>query len=292
MMGKPHLCGAVRVSALVFALAAVPVAGCGRSPARPPATAPTPPMTDATAASTGSAQASPVNPPVTSFTSRKTIISWLKEFTPTGGGGSPQEVAYTWFMKGDCATTLSIAKATDFDQTAEPMKEPHRGLFEGAAAACLAAFHGRTDLWPTAAARLPAISPSVLNCWDREVYTVFKVIVQAHEKDPGTRFERGRAPAHSNCPELDALEPDHGPKAGGYTVRVTGRNLPATLKLYWFSAEREITARRGPDGVMTVVVPPPRAGSSSLAILKIVGAYRTEQVYAKFRYDDCVNEVC
>jgi hypothetical protein len=192
-------------------------------------------------------------------------------------------------MKGDCATALALARVSRPDETGPPLQEPYRSLFEGAAAACLAAFHGRADLWPTAMSRLASIKPSRFACWDREVYTILAALVRAHRDNPDAKLVRGQGRA--GCPEIEALIPDHGPRAGGYPVQVTGRNLPPTLDLAWY--DQTVTARRvrGSGGRMTLVVPAARSGQVSNFIVSIVGAYRIEGVMVNFRFDDC-GDVC
>ncbi len=285
-MAARRLTNLIRFPLTVLVLL-VMTSGCGSD---------TPTATSAPPSPTTSASDPPSTPTVTA-TSRpspapkRTLISWIKEFTPTGGGGSAAESAHFRFMKGDCATTLSLAQ-TNNSQDSDVMTEPYRGLYEGAAAACLAAFHGRTDLWPTAVARFTKISPSGLSCWDGEVYTIFKTLVQAYQVDPTGTFERKSGTPKSGCPELGALNPDHGPRSGGYSVEVTGRNLPSTLVLYWFDTQQEVVARVAANGKLTVVVPAAKTGHPAWITIKISGAYRTEQVYTSFHYDGCAQDMC
>jgi len=241
--------------------------------------------------SPGTTGAAPTGPTVSSSRPepKPTIIDWLEEFTPAGGGGPPEEAAHFWFMKGDCATTLSIARATGSD---EAMEEPYKSLYEGAAAACLAAFHGRSGLWRTAVERFEAVGPASLSCWDHEVYRILKAIVEAHRANPAGKLEKRQGSPHTDCPELTALVPDHGPRDGGYTVEVTGRNLPATLDLYWFGPDQITTGRIESDGRMMVVVPAAAPGQPADMSVKIANAYRMATVYADFRYDNCPGDQC
>jgi hypothetical protein len=191
-------------------------------------------------------------------------------------------------MKGECATTLSIARDTTADETSQPIREPYRSLFEGAASACLAAFHSRPDLWVTATSRLASIKPSGFACWDREVYDILAALVQAHNDSPAATFARGQN--LSGCPEIDSLTPDHGSRVGGYTVQLAGRKLPPTLNLIWY--DQTVAARRvGTGSRMTIVVPAARSGQVSNFIVIIVGAYRSPHVMVSFRFDDC-GDVC
>jgi hypothetical protein len=107
------------------------------------------------------------------------FISWLQKFTPTGGGGTSREAAYTNFMQGKCKTTLMIARTTKGEgEMIEPLEEPLRSVYEGAGAACLAALHGETELWKVAIENESRVDPSDLDCWDRSVFRILAVLVE------------------------------------------------------------------------------------------------------------------
>jgi hypothetical protein len=223
---------------------------------------------------------------------RSVVIGWLKKYTPTGGGGTVVGTAYVQFMQGDCASTLELAQGVGGMEGDERMEEPFRSVYEGAAAACLAAFHGRPALWKTAEARLASAHTGELSCWHLEVHAMLAELVRAHRDDPDAAFVSGKAAGSSSCPELTGLHPDHGPRAGGYTVEVTGRNLPATLGLYWFEHELVITAEKGDDGVMRVEVPKAIGKQNADETIKIDEAPRIDMVYASFTYDGCPDAKC
>jgi hypothetical protein len=138
-------------------------------------------------------------------------------------------------MQGDCAYTLLVARNETGDDMFEPLSEPYQSLYEGAAAACLGAFSGKSQLWATATVRLGQIDVASLNCWDREVYKVYDALVRAYEANPNTEFRRGHASGESACPRIIAAVPDHGPRAGGYTVELKGINLPSTLEITFYN---------------------------------------------------------
>lgn len=133
--------------------------------------------------------------------------------------------------------------------------------------------------------RLAAVDPTRFACWDREVHDALRALVEQHRADPSATFVRRKG--QSLCPELIALVPDHGPRAGGYLAEVRGRNLPRTLELGWSGGATVVTARRGASGALLVTVPAARAGDSALVLARIAGAYRTPQVVVDFRYSDC-----
>ncbi len=282
-------CTRFRRSGVLFLTLVLIVAGCSRggNDGAPPAVPTTSPPITPPAVPTTSPPITPPVPPPPKPPTVTLVIKWIKDVGVTGGGGGSQETAYAWLMKGRCWTTLDIARHGGDPQVgAGPLEEPYRSLFEGAALACLAAFHGRTDLWKTATSRFRRIDASGLSCWDREVYDMLSALVQAHQDNPTASFKRETGQS-STCPELGPLKPDHGSRSGGYTVEVTGRNLPAQLEFIWFGTTITTTARVDRRGKLMLLVPPAQPGQSPNTVIKIADAYRTEQVHADFRYDGC-----
>jgi hypothetical protein len=210
------------------------------------------------------------------------LVEWIKKFAPTGGGGGYEEAAYTWFMKGDCETTLSIARNRDGELGT--MDEAHRTLYEGAAAACLAGFHQRRDMWSLALARHDKVDTSAMSCWHRSVYRIFTAMVQAYRNDPEVRFSKAGGGGRSECPQLSGLSPDHGPRSGGYQVRVDGSNLPKSMDLIFIGGEGVTVSARTTGGRLSFMMPP-YEGSVTTVDLKIADAPRIEGVYATFVFD-------
>jgi hypothetical protein len=188
-------------------------------------------------------------------------------------------------MQGDCWATLQLARVSVAEENLEPLEEPLRSTYEGAAAACLAAFHGRRDLWRIAETRLDRVNPSSLDCWDRSVYLILDALVGAHRADPEATFAKAKGGA-SHCPELEpSIFPEHGPRSGGYQVEIRGRNLPMTLEFLW-NYDRTVTATRaGPGQPMMLTVPAARSDDSDVT-LKIAAAPRIAPIYTGFTYDD------
>jgi hypothetical protein len=289
-------------SIAVVLTASLSIVGCGgdnRDDASPPtvgwsgavtSASAGPPSPRAQAATTPSPQAKTAPSPQAKRGS--VVIDWLKKYTPAGGGEPGLPRAYIAFMQGDCEETLAIARSPGGGELGEPVKEPYRSLYEGVAAACLAAFHGRQGLWRTAQARLASTRTGGLDCWELEVYAIFKELVRAHQANSGAVFVRGKKSRSSKCPQLTGLDPEHGSPAGGYPIVVEGRNLPPTLTLRWSAdVDSVLTARKGADGVMRLEVPPAESGQDALVVINIPNAPRIDAVYVNFTYD-CANGKC
>jgi hypothetical protein len=189
-------------------------------------------------------------------------------------------------MQRDCAGALDIARGTSTEEGNQPVEEPYRTLYEGAAAACLAGLDGRSELWDTALERFPAVDTAALDCWTLEVYAVFDQLVDAHRAN--RRAELSSSSTHSSgCPELTGIDPDHGPRSGGYAITVEGRNLPPFLTLFWLVPGVEVVAELQTDGTMTVIVPAVDADEDPSVMIKISDAPRIDApLYAYFTYDD------
>jgi hypothetical protein len=125
-------------------------------------------------------------------------VRWLRAFALTDGMASPEQMLYLDFAYGDCQRMFDEVRQADSDGRLLP--EPTRSLYEGAAAACLAALHGRSDLWPIAGSQFDRVRGTEMTCLDRTVLRILREIVTAHRADPTVQFIRGQARA-VNCPE-------------------------------------------------------------------------------------------
>ena len=154
------------------------------------------------------------------------VIAWIMEYTPggTGGGGQPTSLfAYDSFWKTDCQR-ISYEAAS--------LAEPARTLYEGASAACMAAFRGHPERWAQAEADLSQVDPNApgFQCYDRDAYAMLRSLVEIHRRYPGYRIVRGQPSANrTGCPLITQVVPDNGPVQGGQQVQVLGVNLPSTL---------------------------------------------------------------
>jgi hypothetical protein len=117
-----------------------------------------------------------------------------------------------------------------FDRVAE-LQEPARTLYTGAARACLAAFDGRSELWPQSKVAYDAVAGrrGELTCMDHAAFALLERLVTLHAQFPNRAFEHAatteaKAPP---CPRISGLTPDHGPE--GTQVKMTGHHLGAAV---------------------------------------------------------------
>lgn len=151
------------------------------------------------------------------------LITWIKNYGPLGGGGGDHESAYTNLSRGECESPISFADSNSRD---DPLDQPLRWLYGGAGSACLAALHGKPELWARAEHdyEQAKANPFGYSCGDLEVLRMLEALVQAHRAGI-TKFTKDKS--RSVCPRLRAVKPDHGRAGGGYEVEVTGENLPS-----------------------------------------------------------------
>lgn len=112
------------------------------------------------------------------------------------------------------------------------MSGPLRTLYLGAGSACLAAFHGRPELWPRADAALERVTrhAPTPDCESRAVYELLRRLVEAHRAEPSARLVKQTVGKRElACPRFTKITPNHGPAEGGYTVRIEGENLPPVV---------------------------------------------------------------
>jgi hypothetical protein len=192
-------------------------AGCGGSSDKPSngdAASESPTTTGTTASDSPS--------PTPSKKKKKNVVAWILSLGPGAPDGPPEFTAYRQLQKLRCDKV--------FDRVAE-LNEPGRTLYVGAARACLAAFEGRSDLWPRSAAAYDAVNGrrDELTCLDRAAFALLERLVTLHAQHPGRSFEslstdQAKAPP---CPSISGLTPDHGPE--GTLVRMTGHHLGAAV---------------------------------------------------------------
>ena len=175
------------------------------------------------------------------------VIAWIGELGPLGGAGPHhgRERAYPSLVQGECDQVLPILHT---------IPEPSRSVYEGAASACLAAFHNQPQLWSRAQAALTTVgSQTSQDCFDKPVHQLLQSLVEVHRQDPGaqfvTRFGSGSAPP---CPRVLELIPDHGPREGGYQIRLIGVSLPPMAGIHFGETYLTVNTNDGREAVITV----------------------------------------
>jgi hypothetical protein len=252
----------VRLRLLLMAatLPAVFIAGCADAGAGPGA-GPTVPSTNA--ATTGSTVGSSPGPTTGSPSgggsgkSGSRLIGWIKDFGIAGGAGGDDGLgAYSMLAKGDCANVAAWES--------DSMSAVELALYRGAGAACLAAFHRRADHWRQAEQGYAKARGQVagFDCFERAAFTLLRSLVEAHQQAPDARFvKQSGGRANHGCPRILRVEPNHGPAAGGYQVRIVGENLPRTATIWWDGTAIRVPTRDGREA--TVTVPPGQPGGGA-----------------------------
>jgi hypothetical protein len=173
------------------------------------------------ATATGTAGSSSPSPSPTKK-KKKNVIAWVLSLGPGAPDGPPEFTAYRELQKLRCDKV--------FDRVAE-LQEPARTLYTGAARACLAAFDGRSELWPQSKVAYDAVAGrrGELTCMDRAAFALLERLVTLHAQFPHRAFENAatteaKAPP---CPNISGLTPDHGPE--GTQVTMTGHHLGAAV---------------------------------------------------------------
>ena len=262
-----------RPAVATYCLALVLLAAAGsyvilRSPrvapvGAPVATTPAPHPAGASRTPEGGAAHTPVSVPASASASASTsasgkpksgskVIQWMLTYSPGEGEGDPEPGdpldAYYAFGRQECETV---------DHLASRLKEPEKALYASAGAACSAVFDGHQDRWTVAEQSIDRVDGSAdLACYDRDVYRLLRRLVDAHRQFPDARIVAGHQAKASSagCPIVTKVVPDHGPMAGGGTVTVYGRNLPASV-VVWFGDTAAAPARTRHGSVATVIAP-------------------------------------
>jgi len=151
------------------------------------------------------------------------VIRWLIAYAPGGLGGDAPIVAYAAFARADCEGLVGEASQ---------LTGQWRTLYEGAGAACMAAFRGHLEQWTQAErdySRVNRNNPA-FECYDHDAYSMLVALIDIHNEYPDYRIIRGRSSdSETSCPIITQIIPDHGSAQGGQEVQVRGINLPTTL---------------------------------------------------------------
>ncbi len=285
-MKPPDRC---RITYLIVVLI-VTVSGCGDKtdskrdtlddPSPPTSTAfPTQPAPTATSLSPAQAPSS-APPPATAGPVSKSarIVAWIKDLGPLGGGSGPSDAAFSSIVNDKCTAAITWAK---------DLSEPVRSLYEGTGSACLAAFHGQPQRWSRAEAALVTVTSrrASLDCFGQATFLLLKQLVDLHRTDPNRPLRKGKASPGSGprCPQILTVDPDHGPAAGGYPVRINGIHLPTSVGIHFGNVYRRVTSTK--DGREAIVIAPPRGAQEEQVSVWPDGWPYQAMNSARFSYD-------
>ncbi len=170
------------------------------------------------------------------------------EYSPGGMGGPgipPSLYAYAAFTTASCEKVASSAAY---------LTGPVRTLYEGAAAACMAAFREHSEQWAQAESKYSQVeaSTTAFECIDRDVYTMLGSLIDIHRQYPDYRIVRGTSgTTRTSCPRITEIVPDHGPIQGGQQVQVRGVNLPTRLVVDFDNVTASPVHSNGVEGTLT-----------------------------------------
>lgn len=213
---------------------------------------------------------------------RNPVVAWILSLAPGGGFDFPEEVVYhdLW---DDCL----LNQADDAYYAALSLDE--QTLYQGAAAACRAAFYGESANWPAAEAALAQVDArgAQFTCLGDAAYDALRELVAVHAAEPTARIVKGegtgRAPV---CPRIISVEPDHGPASGGYVVELEGQNLPATAEIHF--GDETLTVQTDGSRASVTVPPAPeeaRSAGNNVVDVWVPGWYQDRLGQASFEYD-------
>jgi hypothetical protein len=193
----------------------------------------TPSSAEASATPSGSSASTLPTEAPTEEPAGQNFIAWILNLAPGSPTGPPEFRAYRALMEVASGGCVRLADGLAPDGGIE-LEGTARALYAGAADACLAAFHGRADLWGAAIATYAAL-PSPTSCMDVAAHRLYGELIRWHAENPNGQFVALVNPGQAQeppCPTVTALTPDRGPR--GTTVLVTGINLASTFELWLF----------------------------------------------------------
>jgi hypothetical protein len=156
---------------------------------------------------------------------RRSLIAWLLDLGPSAPSGPSEFRAYERLMTLDCAGLMERLDDAEHDDALN-LRPRSEALYRAVGSACLAAFDGRSDLWPAARELAAVAGEGTGSCLDRATRRLLDELLDAHEADPTAIFEpaTGESDAQAPpCPRIDRLVPDGGPL--GAEIRIEGANL-------------------------------------------------------------------
>lgn len=184
------------------------------------------------------------------------VILWIEELGLSSGADDIELIVFNHLADGECDQVIEDTQNSE-GIPAYDLEEPGLSLYKGAAHACLAAFYGRPDLWASAqdALRVVGSQSSQMHCLEKGAYRLLQALVEVHRQHPDARFATTFGSGQSmKCPRVKKVIPDHGPRAGGYPVRLIGENLFRGTVIRF--GELDVPVASGDGRTATITVPP------------------------------------
>ncbi len=194
------------------------VAGCSAVPPATPDIPGSSPDAAATAAGETAGARTPRSPTETRPPDRGfNLIAWILSLGPGAPSGPDEVNAYVLLeepTRRNCRSALEADLPDDATET----------LYRGLAAACLAAFHGRSDLWSDAEAAYAALDDPPQSCLSQVAYQQLKGAVEKHRENPTARFRPDSSTSfRPPCPTIRNVTAAHD--GSTLRVRIRGRSL-------------------------------------------------------------------
>jgi IPT/TIG domain len=213
---------------------------------------------------------------------RNPVVAWILSLAPGGGVDYPEEAVY-FDLLDDCL----LHREDDAYYSALSVDE--QALYQGAAAACRAAFYGESENWQAAEAGLAQVNArgAQFTCLGDATYDALRELVAVHAAEPTARIVKGegtgRAPV---CPRIISVDPAHGPASGGYPVELEGQNLPATAEIHF--GDETLTVQTDGSRARVTVPPAPeeaRSAGNNVVDVWVSGWYQDQNGQAFFEYE-------
>ncbi len=150
-------------------------------------------------------------------------LAWVIGLGPGAPEGPDEVDAYQLILEAS-EESCRAAHELEMDRSTE--------LYHGAAAACLAALHGRSNRWPEAVAAFDSLGAPPDGCVDRQIHDLLEFAVSAYRANPNTSFrlERSHNTVASRCPRVDDVTVTRDSSAQ-LEVLVRGDRLGRALKI-------------------------------------------------------------
>jgi len=175
-------------------------------------------------------QAPPVDPG-----GAESFLAWIVGLGP-GSPEGPTEVDTYQLIQNP---TLANCRAA-LDPVLEVRET--RALYHGAAAACLAALHGRAARWEEAQTAFASLPGRPAGCVDQATYDLLESILQSHAADPEARFTLDGKPQEGapdrirlRCLRIESVTVVPG--ATGIEITVTGNRLEQAIAVSYAAVE-------------------------------------------------------